>query len=73
MAFVKLPLSKKIVNLDRIAYITGIMNINAYQKDLAPVFRYDVIFFNYNSMGSRNIYIEEEDYQFIVSKLTMIE
>jgi hypothetical protein len=65
MTFVKLPVSDTIINLDRIAFITDIMNINAHNKHLEPKLRYEVIFFNHNAMGTKNIYIKEEDYQLL--------
>lgn len=72
MSFVKLPVSDLIVNLKRIAYITEERDLNEH-KHLPPRIRHSVIFFNHNPMGTKNIHVEREDYEFIVSKLKILE
>lgn len=73
MTFLQLPVSNRIINIERIAIISGKKEIDTLYNGERPWLGYEVIFFNHNAMGTKNIYIEEEEYLFIVSKLEILQ
>lgn len=56
--FIKLPVKKIIINLNNISFISPHYKENG---------KWNIIFFNHTAMGTNNVIIEEEDYNYLIN------